>query len=174
MSKSKKPQSAEHDDQFISKSQRKRDVEKLQKLGQELVYLSPQQLSALKLDEQLLEAITLAQKIKNKHEAFRRQLQYIGKVMRQVDATEIEHQLSHIRQESLEAKNQQHQLEQLRRELIEQGDARLQPLLHDYPHLDRQVLRQWIRQAQKEAQSNKPPKASRALFAYLRDHLFSS
>ena len=166
---------ASHDDDasYISKSERKRAVEQLQKLGQSLVELTDAQLAALTLDESLREAIVLARKIKNKHEAFRRQLQYIGKVMRQVDAEDIAEQLAHVRQESVQAKHQLHQLERLRTELIEQGDARLEVLLTEHPQLERQALRQWIRQAQKEAQAGKTPKASRALFAYLRDHIFS-
>jgi ribosome-associated protein len=170
--KSKKSNSVEPEVELVSKSQIKREMDALQKLGQALVALSEAQLATFTLDETLLEAIVLAQRIRNKHEAFRRQMQFIGKRMRHADAEAIELQLAHVRQESIQAKQQLQQLERLRAELLEQGDARLQSLMDDHPHLDRQALRQWIRQAEKEAKQSKPPTASRALFAYLRDHLY--
>lgn len=161
------------DENYVSKSQIKRELEALQKLGKELIALTPQQLTKIKLDPDLLDAIQFAHRISNKREALRRHIQYIGKIMRHVDSEAIEEQLAILRNESIYAKTQLHQLEKLREELIEQGDERLSQLLNEHPELDRQNLRQWIRQAQKEKQSNKTPKASRALFKYLREQLLS-
>lgn len=67
-----------------SKTQRKREMEELQMLGEKLLKLNHQQLSRLMLPEELIDAITLAQRI-TKHEAMRRQTQYIGRLMRSLD-----------------------------------------------------------------------------------------
>ena len=150
MPKPKKPESIDPD--FNTSVSRKSSVTwtPLQKLGQALVALPAAQLATFTLDDSLLEAILLAQRIRKKHEAFR-QLQLIGKLMRHADAKAIELQLAHVRQESIQAKQQLQQLERLRAELLEQGDTRFQSLLNSHPDLDRQALRQWLRQAQKEA-----------------------
>ncbi|MBL6735395.1 MAG: DUF615 domain-containing protein, partial [Shewanellaceae bacterium] len=87
------------------------------------------------------------------------------------DAEHIDQQIADLKQESQAAKQHLHALEQLRSELIEQGDARLKLLMESHPELDRQIIRQWIRQAQKEANLQQTPKASRALYKYLRDTL---
>lgn len=69
-----------------SKTQRKREVEALQALGAGLVKLTKKQLAGLELPLELLKAVQAAQQMPQ-HEARRRQLQYIGRVMREVDET---------------------------------------------------------------------------------------
>lgn len=169
MAKSKQPDENHQAGSIQSKSELKRSMQARQKIGEKLVQLQPQQLAQLSLDETLIDAITTAQKIKHKHEAYRRQLQFIGKLMRYVDAEHIDLKIADLKQESNTAKLHLHALEQLRHELIEQGDARLKRLLEAHPELNSQSLRQWIRQAQKEARHHQTPKASRTLFRYLRD-----
>ena len=63
-----------------------------------------------------------------------------------------------------------HHLETLREELIAKGDEKIQQLLQDKPEMDRQKLRQLIRSCHKEKKQNKPPKAFRELFQYLKAH----
>jgi ribosome-associated protein len=89
-------QSPEDDliDQGPSKSQRKRDMHALQALGERLVELPESRLAALDLPDDLRDAIALARRI-TAHEGRRRQLQYVGKLMRRIDPSEIEAALGH-------------------------------------------------------------------------------
>ncbi|MFI3247470.1 MAG: ribosome biogenesis factor YjgA [Ferrimonas sp.] len=162
----------EHDfeDDWISKSQLKREAEYHQKLGEELLELNPGQLAKVPLDDDLLVALQLAHKIRNKHEAYRRQRQYIGKLMRNRDPEPIEAALNVFRNESALANQRFHQLEVLRDQLLTGSNDALQHALNEHPQLnaDVQRMRQLIRQAIKEQAANKPPKAARELFKLLR------
>lgn len=164
-----------HDDEWEyegpSKTQMKRDSEALQALGEELVNLKPTELAKVPLDESLQEAIALAHRLKGKREAWRRHMQFIGRLMRSRDTTEIEQALDVIRSRHVIGNARMHKLEQLRERLIDQGDDAINELLGKFHELDRQKLRQLVRQAKKERQDNKPPAAYRELFQYLRNEL---
>ncbi|MCI7353592.1 MAG: ribosome-associated protein [[Actinobacillus] rossii] len=154
---------------WVSKSEIKRDAEELKKLGSKLVELTQANLDKIQLDETLLDAVNLARR--SRLEAKRRQLQFIGKLLR--SATEDE--INHIREslDKIENKHNQqqamlHKLELLRDELVEQGDDALAKLLDEHPDADRQHLRNLIRSAQKEKAQNKPPKAYRDIYQYLK------
>ena len=154
---------------WVSKSEIKRDAEELKKLGSKLVELTQANLDKIQLDETLLDAVNLARR--SRLEAKRRQLQFIGKLLR--SATEDE--INHIREslDKIENKHNQqqamlHKLELLRDELVEQGDDALAKLLDEHPDADRQHLRNLIRSAQKERAQNKPPKAYREIYQYLK------
>ncbi len=154
---------------WVSKSQLKREADALQALGTRLTNMGKPQLDELPLSESLRDAIELAQRIRNKREGYRRQLQYIGKLMRGMDCDEIVKALA-----LMDAKHQQanlmfHQLEQLRDKVVAEGDEAIQDILESYPTADRQRLRQLARSAQKEQKQNKPPKAAREIFKYLRE-----
>ena len=88
--------SGEMEPEYISKTRKKKEAHGLQQLGEQLVALNPGQLEAMDLPEELLEAVQAAQKIK-RHGARRRQMQYIGALMRQVDPQPIESALQRIR-----------------------------------------------------------------------------
>lgn len=154
---------------WVSKSEIKRDAEELKKLGSKLVELTQANLDKIQLDETLLDAVNLARR--SRLEAKRRQLQFIGKLLR--SATEDE--INHIREslDKIENKHNQqqamlHKLELLRDELVEQGDDALAKLLDEHPDADRQHLRNLIRSAQKEKAQNKPSKAYRDIYQYLK------
>ncbi|APG52429.1 TPA: ribosome-associated protein [Providencia stuartii] len=159
----------EDDDEIIwvSKNEIKRDAEVLKKLGAELVELSKNELERIPLDAQLLDAIELAQKIKR--EGRRRQLQYIGKLLRSRDVDPITEALDKLKNRH----NQQvvilHKLEDLRTRLIENGDDVIEEVVALFPHTDRQQLRALVRNAKKEREGNKPPKAFRQVFQYLKE-----
>jgi ribosome-associated protein len=150
-----------------SKSQRKRQAHALQDLGGELVRLSRDRLEKLELPEALKAAVLEAKRITS-HGAIRRQMQWIGKLMREVDGDAIARQLAKIRGESDAAKAAFHALEQWRDRLLQEDEAVTRWLAH-YPDTDAQRLRQLIRNARREAAESKPPKSSRALFRLLRD-----
>ena len=98
-------------------------------------------------------------------------LQYIGKVMRSVDPEPIKQGLDQLKSKDSQQIAQFHRLEKWRDRLVSEGDAALGELVLEAPEIDRQQLRQMIRNAQKEAAQNKPPKNSRAIFQYLKDQL---
>jgi len=152
-----------------SKSQKKRESEALQDLGGELVALSRERVNKLDLPDDLRAAVLDAQRIRA-HGALRRQMQYIGKLMRNLDAEPIAEQLAALKGESNAAKAEFHALENWRNRLIE-DDAALTQWLAEHPDSDAQQLRQLIRNARKEAELGKPPKSSRELFRTLRDQL---
>ena len=152
----------------ISKSQRKRDMHALQELGQKLIDLPKDQFEKITLEEKLHDAVVEARHIRQ-HGAKKRQLQYIGKIMRNIDPEPIQDQLNTILGQSSQAAQSLHKIERWRDRLLEEGDHALEELVMKYQQADRQYLRQLLRNAQKEMLTNKAPKSSRALFRYLRE-----
>lgn len=152
---------------WVSKSEIKRDAEELKRLGAELVELGKNSLDKIPLDEQLRDAIELAQRIKK--EGRRRQLQLIGKMLRSRDEDPIRQALDKLKNRHNQQVALFHKLEVLRDRLVEQGDDVIPEVLNLYPDADRQQLRAMIRNAQKEKATNKPPKAYRQIFQYLRE-----
>lgn len=152
---------------WVSKSEIKRDAEALKVLGQELISLGRQALARVPLDDELRAEIELAKKIKK--EGLRRQVQFIGKMLRSRDVEPIITALDKIKNRH----NQQialfHKFEHIRDRLIENGDADLQLVLNDFPNADRQHLRNLVRSAVKERAESKPPKAYREIFQYLKE-----
>jgi len=163
----KAPWEKEEEIIWVSKSEMKRDMDALQKLGEELVALTPNGLAKIPLDEDLLSSIKDAQRFKN--EARRRQLQYIGKVMRSIDIEPIQAALDKLNNKHSQMTVALHKLEQKRDRLIENGDSMINAIMVDHPEADRQHLRQLVRQANKEKAQSKPAKAYREIFQYLKE-----
>lgn len=157
------------DDQWVSKSQKKRDVEALQALGAELIELSNDTLKRLDLPEDLRQAVRDAQKI-TAHGASKRQRQYIGKLMRQVDPEPIRAFLAALKGENEAHNGWLHRLERLRGKLLE-SDQALAEFIAEHPDCDVQELRTLIRNSRREQAEQKPPKAFRLLFQHLKNYL---
>ena len=157
------------DGEFVSRSEKKRRVEELQKLGTALVALAPAQLEALELPDELVAAVRDAQRISS-HEARRRQLQFIGKVMRGVDPEPVRAALAQIAGQSAVARVRLRRLEQWRERLIG-DDGALTQFASEHAGADLQALRVLIRNARKEIAEHRPPRAQRELFRMLRDTL---
>jgi ribosome-associated protein len=151
-----------------SKSRRKRDMLELQKLGEELLTFPDPTLHKMGLPEPLFEAIASARRIKA-HGARRRQLQYIGKLMRNLDTASIREAIDSQQQQQGTHTRVFHRLEGLREALIEATDAALAGVIEEFPAADRQHLRRLARQARSERENHQPPHAARALFRYLRE-----
>jgi ribosome-associated protein len=151
-----------------SKSQLKRDALALQTLGSELLELPESDWIALGLPQALITALRDGKRIRA-HGARRRQLQYIGKLMRDIDAAPVREHFEQLRLKSREQARAHQQLEHWRERLIEQGDAAVEAFLELHTGADRQQLRQLVRKARKERDQGQPPAASRALFRYLRE-----
>lgn len=159
------------DAEFKSKTQLKSESLALQKLGKELVDLGAAALSKIPMDEELEEAVMLARRINRKKEGFKRQLQFIGKLMRSRDVSPIEEALLALKTAHQQNTQAFHALERHRDAIVQHGDDAINALLSEHPHLDRQKLRQLARQATKEQQLDKPPKASREIFQYLKSSI---
>lgn len=151
---------------LVSKTELKNDMIELQKLGEELVDLKPSALAKFPLPDDLAEAIKDAQRFKN--EARRRQLQYIGRLMRNIDPEPLQAALDKLRNKHSQSSAVLHKLELLRDRVVEEGDSAIEDVMEMYPDADRQRLRQLARQAKKEKQANKAPKASREIFQVLK------
>ncbi len=161
--------SHENHDEPPSKSAVKRQMTALQKLGESLLKLSDKQLQQVPLDNEALElALAEAKRIRS-HSAHKRHLQYIGKLMRDMDPAPIEAALAKIFAPQQRENEAFHALEQLRDQLLSEGDAAIQSVVERWPQTDRQHLRQLLLQHQREQQKGKPPVASRKLFKYLRE-----
>ena len=150
-----------------SKTQQKAAMHALRDLGSELVELSPGQLKRMDLPEALYAAVRDAQKI-TAHGARRRQLQYIGKLMRHVDEAPIHAGLALVRGESSAETARLHRIERLRTQLLSDENT-LSEITRQWPATDLQHLRQLRRNALKEQENNKPPKNYRAIFQYLKE-----
>lgn len=137
----------------------------LQDLGAELVELSEQRLAQIELPDNLRDAVTAARRL-SKFEARRRQLQYIGKLMRCVDAEPIRAQLAAWKTSSREHTAWLHRIERWRERLLTDESA-LDELIGECPHADAQQLRVLIRNTLRERELNKPPRNFRALFQAL-------
>ncbi len=151
-----------------SKTQRKREAEALQALGEALVDLPQDKLGEVPMSPELAEAVNLARRIKQRG-GRRRQLQLIGKLMRREDAEPIREAVERIKGRNAEAAAQLHRAERWRERLLGEGDAGLAVFLDEHPGADAQRLRQLIRAAQREQATGKPPKSYRELFRVLRD-----
>jgi ribosome-associated protein len=150
-----------------SKTRRKKDMHALQALGETLVELSSSQLAEVEMPDDLRDAVLEARRITG-HEGRRRQLQYIGRLMRDVDPAPIRAKLDEWRGQSREATAQMHAIERWRDRLIE-NDAALTDFANEHPGADLQALRAMIRETRRERAAERPPKHFRELYRLLRD-----
>lgn len=146
-----------------SRTQIKREMDELQKLGKDLIALPANEFSSIELPEELRKAILLAHTLKS-NEAKRRHLQYIGKLMRSVEVEPIKTAIVKIKYRHSEFSTQFHKVEKWRDRLIAEGDDALQEFIHAYPKADRQQLRQLIRNAQKDKNNEKNTGGAKELF----------
>ena len=150
-----------------SKTKIKKQMHELRDLGMELTELGKDQLAQLDLPENLRDAIREMKNL-NKFGAQRRQMQYIGKLMREVDTAPILAKLDAWKGTSQQHIGYMHQLERWRDRLLE-SDSALTGLLAAHPQADAQRLRTLIRNAQKEMEAGSPPKNFREIFQVLRE-----
>lgn len=154
----------------ISKTKLKAEADAQQAIGKKLIDLPKDKLTRLALPEALFEAVVEAKRL-TANGAIRRQLQYIGRLMRDTDTAPIVEQLLRWEGKHNEENARFHLLERWRDRLINDasGSNVLQELVALYPQIEIQQLRTLSRNAQKEQLANKPPKSSRELFKLLRE-----
>jgi ribosome-associated protein len=138
-----------------SKSQLKRNSEDLQKLGQQLTEATASLLKKCELPENLQRAIDEYNNLPNKHGAKRRQLQFIGKLMRELTDEEIERILRQTNQNAALLQRRTQEMDQLLIAFLSGDDSGVELLLKRHPKIDLQQLRQLIRQARKELQAER-------------------
>lgn len=153
-------------DQELSKSAKKREALRVRKLGDALTKLNADQLSRMPVDPRLLEAVVLHNRI-NSNGAKRRQLQYIGRLMRDSDIAAIEAEIDRMSGESAQAQYELHQLERWRERLLAEPEA-LTAYLAEYPDTDRQRLRHLIHRTNAANDATRQRKFARELFRLLR------
>ena len=158
------------DEEWISKTQRKKECDALQKLGEELTTLKDSELESFDLSDELLAAIRESRKIRQRG-ALKRHRQYIGRLMRDIDPEPVAQQLEKLRHKDDLNNAAFKRLEKWREQMMDEGDKAINEIVNELPGADRQHLRQLIRKAQKEQQENKPPVAFRQIFKYLRELL---
>ena len=161
------PSADENSGDSLSKTALKREAERLQSLGRKIAELPTEQRSTLALPDNLNTAIADYLRFPS-HGAKRRQLQYIGKVMRGLDWRRIEQQIETLEGHSAEARYQFHQTEQWRDRLLSEPAA-LAEYIDQHPDVDRQALRHAVKKAQKARTDQQIKTESRALFRFLRE-----
>ena len=157
-------------DEGPSKSELKRQMTERQKLAEVLAALSTDALKTIPMDEAIKNAIAETNKIKS-FEAIRRHKQYLGKLMRFLNEEEldaIQKRLDAIQGVSKAETAKLHHLESYRDRLIA-NDETFTKMIEQYPDMDIQNMRTLIRNARKEKEMNKPPKAYREIFRVLKD-----
>ncbi len=163
------------DEDFISKSQIKREMHALQALGQRICELPKKHLAELPISDTMKAAVEEWDRIK-KHEARRRHLQYVGKVMRTEDADAIQLALDKMDPSSDVYTRVLHQQEKWRERLITEGNTALQAFMEAFPQAETQHLRQLVRNATKEKEKMDAGEArtkggktdARKLFLYIK------
>lgn len=150
-----------------SKTRRKQEMHELQELGAALVALSSAHLAAMTLPEALAQAVREARRMQS-HGAKRRQVQFIGRLMRDLDPEPIRAQLAAVEGGSAAARARHQRLEHWRARLLA-DDGALTEFAREYARADLQQLRALLRNARKEQDEGRPPRAFRDLFRAIRE-----
>lgn len=153
------------EEDFISKTRRKRQMAELQDVGAELVKLSPEQLARLDLPETLREAVLDCQGI-TKHEARRRQMQWIGKIMRNIDAAPIADKLASLQAPTKKQTALFHVAEKWRDDLLADAAA-IDRFAREFPNADSHRIGVLAQAARAERAAKRAPKHFRELFHLL-------
>ena len=159
----------EENKEFVSKTELKKDSKKIQAFGRKISELSSEEISSFKFPYTILKAIKDCKSIKS-NVAKKRQVQYLGKLLREIDLSEAYLQMNQINSNSqLEVRNN-HKAEIWRERLIQDKNA-LTELIRLCPDVDRQKIRQLIQNTLKEIKASNPPKYYRRLFKYIKEHI---
>ena len=153
-----------------SKTRRKAEMDALQALGEALLDVGPARLAELDLPERLVEALASARRI-TQREARRRQLQFIGRLMREIDPAPIRARFAQWADAPNAEKARLHAVERWRERLLAEERA-LDRLCTERPAADRELLRSLIEATHAERERGRPPRAYRELYRAL-DRLFS-
>jgi len=172
------PQSAndidEIEEELKSKSEIKREMISLQAFAKKIIDMSKHQRSKLPLSDELKNDMILADKITNKHEAMKRHIRHIAKVLSEMDLAPINQALDVMANKHQQESSKFIRLEELRDKLIVEGSPAIEDLLAENSTLERQKLRQLVRLAAKEHKAEKPGKHYKTLFLYIKTNITAS
>ncbi len=154
-----------------SKTQLKRESHAIRDLGKRLVALPAEQLAQIPLDEQVLEAIALAQRIQNKRSALKRHYQFLGKLLRARDTDPVFNALAEIDNASQQSIQLHHRAERWRDRVIDQGNDAIEALVAEITQADRQKLRQLWRNHQNAQTDAKRIQHSRLIYKEIKHSL---
>jgi len=159
----------EEDELVKSRTQIKKEAEALQQTGKKLCELKKDQLAQVPISDELSAGISTYHRITSR-EARRRQLQYIGKLMRSEDVDAIQTVLDRFDTSSDLYAKRLHMLEAWRERLISEGNAALTEFVEKHPSVNIQTLRQLVRNAVKDRQNDKNTGAAKKLFKLLKEY----
>jgi len=159
------------DENYISKSDIKKEAKELQEFAKKLVALSKSQRAQLTASDELQEAFKLADKISNKPDALRRHMQFMAKVLRDEDLEALRKEHANFLSPHNQSEKFIKQVETWRSSLIEKGDSAINQFIEKFPSVERQKMRQLVRQAKKELEKEKPGKSYKELFQYIKQNL---
>ncbi len=150
-----------------SRTEIKMEALALQKLGEQLLDLSSDQLLQIQIPSEIKDAVKFAKTTK-KHGARRRQMQYIGALMRKFNPEPIEKAINEIKLDKYRHSKKTNQIQQWHKDLISGNKSLIEELIQSYPGVERQKINQLVRNAKKAALKNTPSKSSQTLLKYLR------
>ena len=150
-----------------NKTQLKREIKVLNQLGKELIALPDASLKKVPLSDGMRTAIMDGKRFQKG--ALQRQLRRIATLMQHEDIDAIQFELARQKHPSKQQNAEFHQLEQWRDRLIDGDDKLLTELIDQYPVIERQHIRQLVRNAAQEKKREKTPKSARLLFKYLSE-----
>ena len=154
-----------------SKTQLKHESQAIRDLGKRLVALPAEQLARIPLDEQVLDAIALAQRIQNKRSALKRHYQFLGKLLRARDTDLVFNALAEIDNTSQQSIQLHHRAERWRDRVIDQGNDAIEALVAEITQADRQKLRQLWRNHQNAQTDAKRIQHSRLIYKEIKHSL---
>lgn len=160
----------EFDEDYKSKTDIKREMHELQDLALKIIRLSKSQRSKLPLNEELRDAMVLADKITNKPDALRRHCRFVAKLLLETDVDAIRKEMDALANKHQQQTKQQEKFEVIRDTLMSGSNDEVEAVLAESPGMERQKLRQLIRQASKEKKAEKLGKNYRDLLAYVKQH----
>lgn len=156
------------EDDWVSKTQRKKNCDNVLHLGEQLITLSKEDLALIQMEDSLRHAVEEALRIKS-HGALKRQKHYIAKLMRSMDTEELASQVQRTLHKHDIHNATFKRMEKWRDAMLEDGDQSINAFIKQYPHAERSHLRQLVRNAKKEKQTDKPPVTYRQIFKYIRE-----
>lgn len=155
--------------EFVSKTELKKDSKKIQAFGKKISELSFDEINSFNFTDSIFNAIKEYKLIKS-NAAKKRQVQYLGKLLREIDLTSAYLQMEQLKNGSqLEIRNN-HMVEAWRNRLIQDKEA-LTELINHFPDIDIQKIRQLVQNAIKEKNEKKSPKYYRLIFKYLKENI---
>ena len=154
-------------DSVVSKTELKKDSKKIQQFGRKISELTITNIKAFKFSINIYEATIDLKNLKS-NSAKKRQVQYLGKLLREIDLTDAFIVMKQLKVSSQKEIQRNNIIESWRDKLLTNTES-ITEFVDKYPKIDRQSLRQTISNAQKEKKHSKPPKYSRQLFRLIKD-----